>query len=77
MEAYQGPVSLNNRNRPTQYVTDVFGNVLLDATVGDPGTLVQYVSASRVNGTASNASANGQQFKALFNMCSPFVQAPN
>lgn len=77
MEAYQGPVSLNNRNRPTTYITDAFGNVLLDAAAGDPGTLIQYVSAHRVNGTASNASANGQQFKSLFDMCSSVVRAPN
>lgn len=77
MEAYQGPVSINNRNRPTIYVTDVFGNVLLDALPGDPGTLIQTISAVRVNGTASNASANGSQFKQLFDMCSPVIKAPN
>ena len=77
LESYQGPVSLNNRNRPTQYVTDVFGNVLLDAVPGDVGTLVQSVSAHRVDGTNSNASANGSQFKQVFDLCSSVIKAPN
>ena len=77
VQLYQGPVSLNNRNRPTQYVTDVFGNVLLDAVPGDVGTLVQSVSAHRVDGTNSNASANGSQFKQVFDLCSSVIKAPN
>ena len=77
MEAYQGPVSINNAGRPQTYVTDVYGNVLPNANPGDPGTLTQTISAVRVDGTASNASANGAQFKKVFDQCNPYITAPN
>lgn len=78
MEAYHGPVSLNNRGpRPTQYVTDVYGNVLLDTPEGTPGTLTQFISNHRVTGTQGNASANGSQFKLVFDLCSPAIRPPN
>jgi hypothetical protein len=77
MEVYQGPLSINNRNRPTRYVTDAFGVIQADTIEGDPGTLVQYISPVRVDGVAANASANGQQFKKLFDFCTPFLHAPN
>lgn len=77
METYQGPLSINNRSRPTRYITDVFGVIQSDAIEGDPGTLVQYVSAVRVDGAAANASQNGTQFKKVFDFCSPFLHAPN
>lgn len=77
MEAYNGPISINNRNRPTTYVTDMHGNVLVDALPGDPGTLVQYVSAVRVDGANSNASEI-QQFKQMFDESdNPYVIPPN
>lgn len=77
LEAYQGPISINNRNGDTSYATDVFGNVLLSANPGDPGTLTQYVSAVRVTGNNSNASENGSQFKKVFDMCNPWLKSPN
>lgn len=76
-ETYQGPLSLNNRNRPTRYITDVFGVIQPDAIEGDPGTLVQFISAVRVEGAAANASANGTQFKKTFDFCTPFLHPPN
>lgn len=77
METYQGPLSINNRNSPVKYITDVYGVIQEDAIEGDPGTLVQYVSAVRVDGAAANASQNGTQFKKEFDFCSPFLHAPN
>ena len=63
--------------RPQTYVTDVYGNVLPNAQPGDPGTLTQTISSVRVDGSASNASANGTQFKKEFNQCNPYITAPN
>lgn len=77
LEAYQGPVSINNAGRPQTYVTDVYGNILPNAQPGDPGTLTQTISSVRVDGSASNASANGTQFKKEFNLCNPYITAPN
>jgi len=79
LEAYQGPISINNGgSSPTTYVTDVYGNVLLGVPSGSPGTLTQYVSNAVVSGTASNMSANGQQFKKIFDYSdNPYVIPPN
>ncbi len=76
LEAYNGPISINNRNRPTSYVTDTHGNVLLNTPPGTPGTLVQYLSAVRVDGANSNASEI-QQFKQDFDENNPYVIPPN
>lgn len=76
-EAYQGPISLNNAGRPITYVTDVYGKIIPGAQPGAPGTLTQYVSSVRVEGAASNASANGQQYKKGFDHCNPYLTAPN
>lgn len=76
-EAYQGPVSINNSGRPTTYVTDAFGEIIPGAQPGTAGTLTQTLSSVRVEGSASNASANGQQFKKVFDHCNPYIAAPN
>ncbi len=77
LEAYHGPVSLNNAGRPQTYVTDAYGKILPNAQPGTPGTLTQTISSVRVDGSASNASANGTQFKKEFDMCNPYITAPN
>ncbi len=77
MEAYHGPLSINNRGYDSVYVTDIYGNVLPDVAPGTPGTLLQTISPVLVDGTNSNASANGQQFKRVFDMCSAVVRPPN
>ena len=47
------------------------------AQPGTAGTLTQTLSSVRVEGSASNASANGQQFKKVFDHCNPYIAAPN
>lgn len=77
-EAYHGPNSLNNAGRPTTYVTDVYGMIIPGATPGQAGTLIQHISADQVDGAEANASANGTQFKQLFDNCAEFLgAAPN
>lgn len=77
MEAYHGPVSLNNAGRPQTYVTDVFGNIIPGAQPGTAGTLTQIISSVRVDGSNSNASVNGTQFKKVFDQCNPYIVPPN
>lgn len=75
MEAYNGPMSVNNRNRPNRYVTDGFGRIIPGAAAGTPGTLEQIIPRIVLDG---RGATNGQsQFKLQFDTCSPYLRAPN